>query len=595
MLDLVIRGGTLVDGTGAAPVTGDVGVRDGRIVAVGGRIGEAARETIDADGALVTPGFIDVHTHYDGQFLWDDRMDPSFSHGITTAIAGNCGVGFAPLRPEFRRELIELMEGVEDIPGVVLDVGMDWKWRSFADYLDQLGARSYSMDVASQIAHAPVRVAVMGERALNMETATAEDIAAMASIVGEAMTAGALGFSTGRISEHVSSKGAPVPGTYAPAEELLAIAKAMGAAGHGTFQMVPFGAIGGVVSGFIDRDARQAEHDLIVQIAEASGRPVTYLMLQISDDREDWFRMLAESERHAARGLRIHPQIASRPGGMLATLQTHHPFRFRPSYREVENLPLAERLQALRDPARRARILAEASVDDPNASEVDKRMAAMFVHHARELYPLSLPLNYEPAEANSLGAMADRAGVDPVEYLYDHLTAGDGGNVAADNLLNYADGNLDAMHDMLAHPLVISGLGDGGAHLNTICDASMTTSQLIHWARDRTRGPKFPVEHIVSKITRDNARLFGLGDRGVIAEGMRADLNVIDFENLSLELPKIHHDLPNDGPRLLQGSRGYVATAVAGTVTRRHDEDTGARPGRLIRGRASQGMRQAAE
>jgi N-acyl-D-amino-acid deacylase len=272
MLDLVIRGGSLVDGTGATPVTGDVGIKDGLIAEIGGRITSPAREAIDADGALVTPGFVDVHTHYDGQFLWDDTLDPSFSHGITTAIAGNCGVGFAPLRPEFRRELIELMEGVEDIPGVVLDVGMDWQWRSFGDYLDRLGERSYTMDVASQIAHAPVRVAVMGERALNMEEATAEDIAAMADIVGEAMAAGALGFSTGRIAEHVSSKGAAVPGTYAPAEELLAIARAMGAAGHGTFQMVPFGAIGGVVSGSIDRAARQAEHDLIVRSPRRRGR-----------------------------------------------------------------------------------------------------------------------------------------------------------------------------------------------------------------------------------------------------------------------------------------------------------------------------------
>jgi N-acyl-D-aspartate/D-glutamate deacylase len=585
MLDVIIRGGILVDGTGAAPVTGDLGIKDGKIAEVGGRITLPARETIDADGALVTPGFIDVHTHYDGQFLWDDRLDPSFSHGITTAIAGNCGVGFAPLRPEFRRELIELMEGVEDIPGVVLDVGMDWQWRSFGDYLDRLDARHYAMDVASQIAHAPVRVAVMGERALNMEAATPEDIAAMATIVGEAMAAGALGFSTGRIAEHVSSKGAAVPGTYAPAEELLAIAKAMGTAGHGTFQMVPFGAIGGVVSGSIDRAARQAEHDLIVRVAQVSGRPVTYLMLQIADDPEDWHRMLAETERHAASGLRIHPQIASRPGGLLATLESHNPFRFRPSWLAVADLPLPERLKALRGPARRAAILSEASLDDPAFSIVDKRMAQLFVDRVRQLYPMTLPLNYEPGEGDTLGAMADRDGVPPLEWLYDHLTAGDGSNVAADNLLNYADGNLDAMHDMLAHPLVISGLGDGGAHLGTICDASMTTSQLILWARDRKRGPKLPLEHIVAKMTRDNAGLYGLNDRGVLAEGKRADVNVIDFDALSLELPKIHHDLPNDGPRLLQASRGYVATLVNGEVTRRNDAETGARPGRLIRGR----------
>jgi N-acyl-D-aspartate/D-glutamate deacylase len=368
----------------------------------------------------------------------------------------------------------------------------------------------------------------------------------------------------------------------------------MGAAGHGTFQMVPFGAIGGVVSGSIDRAARQAEHDLIAEIAEASGRPVTYLMLQIADDPEDWFRMLAETERHAARGLRIHPQIASRPGGLLATLESHNPFRFRPSFMAVAGLPLGERLAALRDPARRAAILGEASVDDPAYSEVDKRMVQLFVDRVRQLYPLSLPLDYEPGDGDTLGVIADAAGKPPIEWLYDHLTAGDGGNVAADNLLNYADGNLDAMHDMLSHPLVISGLGDGGAHLNTICDASMTTSQLILWARDRKRGPKLPVERIVAKMTRDNARLYGLDDRGVLAEGMRADVNVIDFDALSLELPRVHHDLPDGAARLLQGSRGYVATTVAGTVTRRDDADTGARPGRLIRGQATAGMRQAA-
>jgi N-acyl-D-aspartate/D-glutamate deacylase len=594
MLDLIIRGGTLVDGTGAAPVTGDVGIKDGRIAEVGGRISSPAREAIDADGALVTPGFVDVHSHYDGQFLWDDTLDPSFSHGVTTVIAGNCGVGFAPLQPEFRRELIELMEGVEDIPGVVLDVGMDWQWRSFGDYLDRLDARSYAMDVASQVAHAPVRVAVMGERALRQEEATPEDIAAIAGIVGEAMTAGAIGFSTGRIVEHLSSKGATVPGTFAADEELLAIARAMGEAGHGTFQMVPFGAIGGVVTGSIDRAARQAEHDRIVRIAEASGRPVTYLMLQLGDDPEDWFRMLAETERHAATGLRIHPQIASRPGGLLAVLESHNPFRYRPSFLEVAALPLVERLQALRDPARRAAILGEASVDDPAVSVMDKRMAQLFVDRVRMLYPLTLPLDYEPGEGDTLGAIADRAGVPPIAWLYDHLTAGDGGNVAADNLLNYADGNLDAMHDMLAHPLVISGLGDGGAHLGTICDASMTTSQLILWGRDRKRGPKLPVERIVAKMTRDNARLYGLDDRGVLATGMRADVNVIDFAGLSLELPRVHHDLPNGGPRLLQGSRGYVATVVNGTVTRCDDADTGARPGRLIRSHDSASVRRAA-
>ncbi len=584
MHDLLIRGGSVIDGTGAPARTADVAVQDGRIVEVG-KVNAPARETIDADGALVTPGFIDVHTHYDGQFLWDDKIDPSFSHGVTTAIAGNCGVGFAPLRAEYRQELIELMEGVEDIPGVVIEDGLDWNWRSFPDYLDRLEERRYTMDVACHIPHSPLRVAVMGERAFRHENATAEDIAEMGRQVREAMKAGAVGVSAARILEHVSSKGAAVPGTFALDDELVGLAEAMGAGGHGTFQMVPLGAIGGMVTAGIGRDARLEEHHRLARIAKASGRPVTFLVLQMPADPDDWMMMLSESERQAREGLRIHPQIASRPGGFMLTLGSNHPFRFKPSYAAIAHLQLADRAAAMRDPQRRAAILAES--DDPAEAARTRKPEQMLMgyleSHLGGLYAMSLPLDFEPTEDCKVEKLAARAGKSQAAFVYDHLSAGDGTNLLAELSLGYLDGNLDRMRDLLDHPLVISGLGDGGAHLALICDASMTTSQLTFWGRDRSRGPKLALERIVAKMTGNNADLYGFNDRGVIAAGRRADINVIDFDNLSLELPRIVNDLPAGGPRMLQKSRGYLATLVNGTMTRRNDSETGTRPGRLVR------------
>ena len=584
MHDLLIRGGSVIDGTGAPAATADVAIKDGRIVEIG-KASSPARETIDADGAIVTPGFIDVHTHYDGQFLWDDTIDPSFSHGVTTAIAGNCGVGFAPLRPEYRRELIELMEGVEDIPGIVLEDGLDWNWRSFGDYMDRLAARSYTMDVATHMTHAPLRVAVMGERAFRHENATAEDIAEMARLVREGMKAGAVGVSVARIVEHVSSKGAAVPGTFALDDELIGLAEAMGSTGYGTFQMIPFGVVGGMVNPGIGREARLAEHDRIARLAQASGRPVTYVVVQMPADPEDWMMMLSESERRAAEGLRIHPQIASRPGGLILTLGSNHPFRFRPSYAEIAHLPLAQRAAAMRDPQRRAAILAEA--DDPAEAAKTRKPEQMLTAYVAtilgSLYAMSMPLDYEPTEDSRIDRLAASLGISEAAYCYDHLVAGDGGNMLAGLQLNYVDGNVDAMRKLLDHPLTISGLGDGGAHLSLICDASMTTSQLTFWGRDRTRGPKLALEKIIAKLTSNNAALYDFNDRGTIAVGKRADINVIDFDKLALEMPAIVNDLPGGGPRMLQKSRGYLATAVNGIVTRRNDADTGARPGRLIR------------
>ncbi|TVV76736.1 N-acyl-D-amino-acid deacylase family protein [Sphingomonas solaris] len=587
MHDMLIRGGTVVDGTGAAPFTADVAIADGRIVEVG-RITAPARETIEADGAIVTPGFVDVHTHYDGQFLWDDTLEPSFSHGVTTAVGGNCGVGFAPVRVEHRAALIELMEGVEEIPGIVLNEGLDWRWQSFPDYLDRLAARHYTMDIASHITHAPLRVFVMGERALNHEAATADDITRMGQLVREAMDAGAIGVSGARVLEHLSSTGANVPGTFAADDELLGLAQAMGSSGHGTFQIIPLGANGDLMFDQTGAEGRRAEHDRIVRIAEAAGRPVTYSLLEFRADPDDWRMMIDESAKSLADGLRIHPQVGLRGVGAMTMLDGYHIFMLRPSYREIAHLPLAQRVVALREPGRRAAILNEQ--DDPSVVAADPKFAgfiAMLAGRIANIFPMTLPLDYEPGPERRLGALAAAAGVPMETYLYDHYAAGDGTNVCTSFMLNYAKGNLDATHDMLADPVTVGGLGDGGAHMKMICDSSYATFALTHWVRDRTRGPRLPLELVVRKLTSATADLYGLTDRGRIAVGQRADVNVIDHAALSLKMPRMAHDLPAGGMRLLQGSSGYLATMVAGTITRRNDAATGARPGRLIRSRPS--------
>ena len=586
MYDAIIRGGRIVDGLGGPARTADLAIQDGRIAEIG-KISAPARETIDADGAVVTPGFVDIHTHYDGQFMWDDKLDPSFSHGVTTVVAGNCGVGFAPV-DEHHRELMELMEGVEDIPGIVLDEGLDWSWRTFPDYLNKLASRQYAMDIACQLTHAPIRVYVMGERALRHEAATAEDIAAMAELVREGMAAGAIGFSNGRIANHASSKGNVVPGTFAEREELLALARAMGEGGHGVFQFAPKGANGASVLPALPREERLAEHRLIEAIARASGRPITYSVLEYAADPQDLHMMVAESERAAAEGLQIRPQTSARGLGAINMLDAYHVFVRKPSYRAIAHLPRAQLAAAMREPARRAAILSEPNVDGEFAANpflvkiLDKLEEFVGI-----TYVLPGAIDYEPTADRRVDVLARAAGKTPLEFLYDLYSEGDGANFNIYFPLNYARGTLDHVHEMLSKPIVVTGLADGGAHNRFMCDGSMPTFHLAFWARDRARGERLPLELVVRKLTKDNADLYGFRDRGELSVGKRADINVVDFDNLTLKTPGLVRDLPSGAGRLLQASEGYLATFVAGTMTRRRDQDAGARPGRLVRSRAA--------
>jgi N-acyl-D-aspartate/D-glutamate deacylase len=577
MFDLLIRGGTVVDGSGGAPQTADVAVTDGKIVAVGHDLGRATR-TLDADGLLVTPGFVDIHTHYDAQITWDAHLLPTGNHGVTTAIFGNCGVGFAPARPgdEAHQFLIELMEGVEDIPGAALAEGIQWDWESFPEYLDAVDRAAKALDVGAQVPHASVRTYVMGERGANNEPATPEDIAAMAALVREGIQAGALGFSTSRTIAHKALNGEPVPGTFAAEDELFGIGRVLGELGAGVFEVAGAGAAGE------DVVAPVKEIEWMKRLSKEIDRPVSFAMLQVDTAPDLWREQLELSKQAAAEGAKLVPQVAGRPFGMLMGLQSDfHAFSGMPTYRELLALPLAERVARMRDPEIKRRILSEDRIMDHWMSGIGSVPSTVF--------PMGNPPYYEPTNDDTIEAVAKRAGRDPFDLLYDLMLEDDGKAMFLLPALNYSERTCDPIYEMIHHPNAVLGLGDGGAHCGIICDASIPTFMLTHWVRDRTRGPRIPVELVVKRMTQDTAELYGLHDRGRLAPGYKADLNLIDLENLTLHSPEMVHDLPAGGRRLMQRASGYVATLLSGEVTLEHGKPTEARPGRLVRGEQTLG------
>jgi N-acyl-D-aspartate/D-glutamate deacylase len=575
-VDLVIRGGTVVDGTGGAPFEADVAVDKGVIVEVG-KVAAKGREEIAAKGLLVTPGWVDIHTHYDGQVTWDSRMTPSSIHGSTTVVMGNCGVGFAPVRKSDHDRLISLMEGVEDIPGAALHEGLSWQWESFADYLDAIETLPHDIDVATQVPHGAVRVYVMGERGARREAATDAEIAEMRAIVRDAVKAGAIGFSTSRTVAHRTADGDLTPTIGAADKEMIAIAEGLKEAGAGVLQWVS--------------DFREIDHEfsLVEKLVEVSGRPLSFSLVQADVVPDQWRELLARLDRAAAKGLPIKAQVQGRPVGLMLGLQgSVHPFLTRPSYRAIADKPLEERVAIMRDPAFRERLLAESL--EPGHPFLNSLAGAW-----HKMFELGDPPNYEPAPEESIGARAKRDGVNPDAIVYDILTANGGRNFLFFPLHNYYEFSLDNALTMIRNPNTLFGLSDGGAHVGVICDVSVPTYMLTHWCRDRSRGEHLDIPFVVKSQTRDTAEAVGLLDRGLIAPGMKGDLNVIDFERLRLLPPHMVYDLPSGARRLMQEAEGYVATIVSGAVIYRDGKPTGALPGKLVRGHRPSPVRAAAE
>lgn len=565
MADLVIRGGVVVDGTGAAPIEADVAIEAGRITQVG-RVAERGREEIDARGRIVTPGFVDIHTHYDGQAVWDSHLAPSAWHGVTTAVMGNCGVGFAPCRAADRDKLIELMEGVEDIPGPILHEGLDWRWETFPEYLDALDAKPRDIDICALLPHGALRVHVMGERGLALENANQADIAKMREITAEAVRAGAFGVSTSRTISHRTLKGDPTPTLRAQEEELHGLALGLRDGGGGLLELV---------SDWNTPDPA-TEFAIVRRVVEATGQPVVFSLTARHDRTEAWKELLALSDAAAARGLPIRPVFPPRPIGILLGLQgSQNPFSACPSYREIAHLPAPTRAAAMRDPALRTRILSEDRITGSTFPLITRLSF-------ERMFPFGDPPDYAPPREASIAAMAQREGRSAEEVAYDLLVAEDGAGFIFAPLTNFADYTLAASAECLRHPNAIAGLSDGGAHVGFISDGSFPTFLLAYWARD-AKEQVFAVPEIIRRLTSDTARAAGLHDRGVLRAGMRADVNVIDMAALGLDAPRMVADLPAGGRRLLQRARGYVATIVAGSVTYRDGAATGALPGRLVR------------
>ena len=562
MDDLIITNARIVDGTGRAAFPGDIAVRDGRIVEVGppGSIRRAATRVVDAEGCLVTPGFVDIHTHFDGQVCWDKLVTPSSWHGVTTVVMGNCGVGFAPVRPGSEDALVQLMESVEDIPGTALHEGIPWGWESFGEYLDAIDT-PYVLDVGAQVPHVALRLYVMGERC--HDDAGTDDITAMAELTRQALADGALGFSTSRFYGHVDKTGNVVPGTNASAAEMMAIGEAFAGSAHGTLE---------IISDHLndDDELRWIEH-----IARVTGRPVTTLVTP-GTTRALW----ELADRLGDEGLQVRPQVGARPASVLMSLDTTlNPMRQFPAYREIQDLPLEEQRRMLLDPGFRARVLEDTATSSRLADA--NRMVSTW----HRMYVLPADLSYEPGYADSIAGYAEAAGISAREALMDVLASGR----RILFLFGTYDGSLDGQVDAIEHPRSVFGLSDGGAHCGVLCDASVPTYMLAYMTRDRAKGRTLPVEFVVHKMTRDTALLYGLHDRGVIAPGFRADLNVIDYERLCLEEPEMVYDLPAGGKRLIQRAQGYRMTVCNGVVTFENGVHTGELPGRLVRGGSRSG------
>ena len=559
MADLVIRGGTVIDGGGGETFEADVAIRDGVIVEVG-RIAARGREEIDARGRIVTPGFVDPHSHYDAQATWSSQITPSSWHGVTTTMIGNCGVGFAPCTPENQGLLVKLMEGVEDIPEPILIEGLPWNWRSFPDFLDALEARHYDLDIATQVPHAALRVHVMGRRGVDREPATAADSQAMAALAAEGVRAGALGFSTSRTINHKTKAGAHIPTLDADEAELSTIAN---------------GLPGGWLQVISDFDDAEPEFAMLRRLVARSGHPMAITILQRDAKPEEWRKITGWIAEASRAGVPMLGQVLTRPTGIILGFEiSQNPFLGRPSFDAVSGLPFEQKIAALRDPSLRARILSEDTADE----SLRRRVARW-----DRMFPMSDPPNYEPSPDESVGARAARAGRDPAGFAYDLLLENGGKTLLYRPLSNYTYGDLDTVHDMLAHESTIVGLGDGGAHVGILSDASALSTMLTHWTRDR-KGTRFALPWAIRRITHDSAAAIGLHDRGLIAAGKKADLNVIDYDRLTVRAPQVVYDLPAGGRRLIQRAEGYEATIVSGTIVSRNGQATGALPGRLIRG-----------